>query len=94
MAWFVLGFDYDDVVGAWQDWRLARECCDVLRGRGTASVDGIREGAGRGEHLTYWYVSDEIAALLDSGGVGWRRFLVGSVSSPPPDATRQLKLDS
>lgn len=92
-AWYVLGFDYDDVVGCWQDWRLARECVDALRASGSRPGDGILEGAGQGQHLTYWYVSDEMARFLDGSRVGWRRFVVGLVAAPPASATRQLKLD-
>jgi hypothetical protein len=91
--WFVLGFDCDDVVGAWQDWRLARQCVAALTAAHVPPTSGILEGAGRGEHLTYWYVRDDVAGILDDGGVPWRRFLVGEIEAPPAAATRQLKLD-
>ncbi len=89
--WFVLGFSVDDVVGAWQDWRLARQCVAALAAAERAPSSDILESAGAGEHLTYWYVSDEIASVLDGGGVPWRRFLVGEVAAPPAGAVRQLK---
>jgi hypothetical protein len=89
--WYVLGFDVDDVVGAWQDWRLARQCVAALAAAHRPPTDGILEAAGAGKHLTYWYVSDDVASVLDDGGVPWRRFLVGKVAEPPVRATRQLK---
>jgi hypothetical protein len=91
--WFVLGFDCDDVVGAWQDWRLARQCVAALTAAHRAPTSGILEGAGEGRHLTYWYVRDDVAGVLDDGGVPWRRFLVGEIDAPPRTATRQLKRD-
>lgn len=89
--WFVLGFDCDDIVGAWQDWRLARQCVATLTAAHRPPTSGILEGAGSGEHLTYWYVRDDVAGVLDEGGVPWRRFLVGEVDAPPPAAKRQLR---
>jgi hypothetical protein len=90
--WFVLGFDYDDSVGAWQDWRLARQCVATLRAA-NCSVASILAGVGLGKHLTYWYLRDDVARILDDGGVPWRRFLVGEVAAPPGAATRTLKID-
>jgi hypothetical protein len=90
--WFVLGFDCDDITGAWQDWRLARQCVATLRAA-DCSVTSILESAGLGPYLTYWYVRDDVARILDDGGVPWRRFLVGEVAAPPDVATRTLKLD-
>jgi hypothetical protein len=58
-----------------------------------APTSGILEGAGEGRHLTYWYVRDDVAGVLDDGGVPWRRFLVGEIDAPPRTATRQLKRD-
>lgn len=89
--WYILGFDYDAVVGAWQDWRLARECVTTLAAAHRPPTFGILESAGEGEHITYWYVSDEVAPILDAGGVGWRRFLIGETSAPPATARRQLR---
>jgi len=91
--WFVLGFDCDDIVGAWQDWRLARQCVATLTAAHRSPANGILESAGRGPHLTYWYVRADVAEVLDGGGVPWRRFLVGEIAAPPPAATRPLKLD-
>jgi hypothetical protein len=89
--WFVLGFDYDDIVGAWQDWRLARQCVAALRAAHRPPTAGILESAGEGKHLTFWYVSDEIADALDRGGVPWRRYVIDEVDAPPAVATRPLK---
>ncbi len=89
--WFVLGFTVDDVVGAWQDWRLARQCVGALTAAQRPLGVGILEGGGAGEHLVYWYVSDDVAMVLDDRGVPWRRFLVGDVAAPPPDAIRHLR---
>ena len=91
MRWFVLGFSVDDIVGGWQDWRLARQCVEALVAAHRAPSVGVLESAGAGEHLTYWYVRDDVAAVLDAAGVPWRRFLVGEVAAPPAVATRQLK---
>jgi hypothetical protein len=91
--WYVLGFDCDDIVGAWQDWRLARQCVKTLTEAHRPPTVGILESAGEGEHLTFWYVREDVAEILDGGGVPWRRFLVGEVDAPPPIARRQLKSD-
>jgi len=90
--WYVLGFNVDDIVGAWQDWRLARQCVTALLAAHRPPTAGILEGSGAGEHLTYWYVSEDVAGVLDDGGVPWRRFLVGEVAAPPARATRQLRV--
>ena len=63
--WFVLGFDCDDIVGAWQDWRLARQCVATLTAAHRAPMNGILESAGQGRHLTYWYLRDDVAGILD-----------------------------
>ena len=91
--WFVLGFDCDDIVGGWQDWRLAQQCVTTLASAHRSPANGILEGVGRGPHLTYWYVRDDVAEVLDGGGVPWRRVLVGGVEAPPAAARRALKLD-
>jgi hypothetical protein len=91
MSWYVLGFDYDAVVGAWQDWRLARQCVVALQAAHRSPTIGIREGAGDGENLTHWYLDAEVAAVLDDAGVPWRRFVIGTIDAPPPEAARQLK---
>ncbi len=91
--WYVLGFDCDDIVGAWQDWRLARQCVATLVAAHRPPTAGILESAGDGEHLTFWYVREDVATVLDEGAVPWRRFVVGEVAAPPQVATRQLKID-
>ncbi len=91
--WFVLGFDYDDVVGAWQDWRLARQCVAALRAAERPPTSGILEGAGGGRYLTYWYVNDAITDALDRGGVPWRRHVIGEIDAPPQDLGGPLKAE-
>ncbi len=90
MRWFVLGFDYDAVAGAWQDWRLARQCALALRDSGLPTND-IRHAAGQGPYLTYWYVNAVLAEALDRGGVPWRRFVIGEVRDCPSLAAPLLK---
>ena len=91
-SWYVLGFDYDAIVGAWQDWRLARQCVAALTAAQRPLGAGIFETAGDGPHLTFWYLRDDVAGVLDAAAVPWRRFLVGRVAEPPAEATAQLKL--
>lgn len=90
-GWIVLGFSYDDVVGCNQDWRLARQCVAALADDATL-LAGIFETAGRGDHLSLWYVAPETAARLDDAGVPWRRFAIGATVAPPPTTHRPLKL--
>ncbi len=92
MAWHVLGFDYDAVVGAWQDWRLARQCVAVLGTAGPMMGDGILACAGDEQYLVLWYVRADVAEVLERNGVPWRRFLLGEVNAPPAHASQQLKL--
>jgi hypothetical protein len=84
-VWSVLGFSYDDIVVAMQDWRLAQECARAFRAEGRAPF-GILESPGEGEHLTHWFISDDAAALLDRHGIQWRRFLVRTQEAAPPAA--------
>jgi hypothetical protein len=91
MSWHVLGFDIDDIVGAGQDWRLARQCVAALVAAARPPTDGVMESQGAGEHLTFWYVRDDVAAVLDDAGVPWRRFAVGMVRTPPASACEHLK---
>jgi hypothetical protein len=79
--WFVLGFTYDAVVGAWQDSRLAAECARVL-----CDPSSLLQTPGEGEHLVYWFVEGSAARLLDEGEVLWRQFVVGLTAAPPAAA--------
>ncbi len=89
-TWFLLGFTGDDVAGAWQHWRLARQCGPALEAEGQSLSFGILESPGQGAHLLYWYVSAAAARLLDAHDVGWRQFLVGSCPGPPAGARPAL----
>jgi hypothetical protein len=73
---FVLGFTGDDVVGAWQHWRLRMECARAFAAEGLPEGFGIEERPGEGVHLICWSVSERAARVLDRHGVGWRRFLI------------------
>jgi hypothetical protein len=86
-AWSTLGFTYEDVVGAMQDWRLACECARAFAAEGRAPF-GILEAPGEGDHMTHWFISAEAAALLDRHGVDWRRFFVRAQDSAPPRLQR------
>lgn len=90
-GWFKLGFTYEDVVGAWQDWRLAQEIARATDGATRVVEEGILESPGNGEHLVWWYVSSEAAALLDARQISWRRFLLASGVEPPKDAHPTIK---
>jgi hypothetical protein len=73
---FTVGFTCDDVVGAWQHWRLGMECARVFEAEGLSPSFGIVEGPGEGDYMIYWFVSGAAARLLDLHDVNWRRFLV------------------
>ena len=91
MAWYRLGFSADDVVGAWQDWRLAMECVEAWQRLGRPPELVVLQTGGREPYLAEWYLDDASARLLDAGGVGWRRFLVaGGLNAPPAGATPAL----
>lgn len=89
-AWHILGFDYDAVVGANQDWRLARELVAALRAAGEPLTE-VFEAAGNEQHIVMWYVADRIATILDEQGVSWRRFWIGSSERLPTTVHRPLK---
>jgi hypothetical protein len=89
--WYVLGFDYDQVVGAYQDWRLAREFAQALGVAAPALLGDVLEVAGDGAHLIFWYLSPAAAEVLDARGVEWRRFYLGRRAMPPTGATPPLK---
>jgi hypothetical protein len=83
--WYRLGFTCDDVIGAWQHWRLARECAGAIEAEGRPPAEGIYEAAGTGTFMIYWYVSPEMAEVLDRQDVQWRRFLVDESDVLPLD---------
>jgi hypothetical protein len=89
--WFILGFTADDVVGGWQDSRLAEASVNAWRAAGRPDRFDIREAPGSGPHLTHWFVSEEAALILDGAPGSWRRFLIGE-GAPPAAARPVLKL--
>ena len=89
-VWYVLGFTDEDLVGAWQDARLAEECVRAWRAAGQPADFEILQAPGDAEHLTLWFVNATAARLLDEHGVAWRPFLVGEREAPPDGAARAL----
>jgi hypothetical protein len=83
IRWFVLGFTVDDVVGGWQDARLASECVRALRAAGRPAEFRILQTNGDGDHLFLWFVNDFAARVLDAHAVPWRPFLVGEAAESP-----------
>lgn len=84
--WFLLGFLPDEVICAEQNARLAAECVKARRAEGRPSGFRILQAPGEGDHLLYWFVSEESAWILDAHGVDWRRFLVAGGTIPPRSA--------
>jgi hypothetical protein len=82
-AWIVIGFTSDDIIGGWQDSRLAQACVEAWRAEGQPPAFVIRQGAGQGEHFIYWYLTHAAAGVLDRHAVDWRRFLVGERPTLP-----------
>jgi hypothetical protein len=90
-AWFVLGFTYDDVFDAGQDWRLAEECMRAWRAAGRPPDFQILEAAGEGEHILVWLVNDLAARVLDHNVLGWRVRIVGERSTLPANTSDVLR---
>jgi hypothetical protein len=89
--WYVLGFTGDDVVGGWQDSRLATECAKAWEAAGCPEDFRILQGAGEGLYFSYWYLDEASARVLDAQQVHWRLFLIGEQPLPPPGAVRAVK---
>jgi hypothetical protein len=89
--WYTLGFTGDDIVGAWQHWRLADEFRRAFLLEGKPPGIGVLESPGQGEHLLYWYVRADVATMLDRHVDGWRRFVVRTDLQAPDDAHPALK---
>lgn len=89
--WFVLGFTGDDIVGAWQDARLATACAEAWMEAGCPDDFAVLQGAGEGQYMMHWYLSEKSARLLDDHRVEWRGFLIGERAGPPPDARVAFK---
>ena len=89
--WFILGFTYDAVVGAWQDSRLATECARVRDEAGRPDGFTMLQGPGDADHVVLWYVNETAARVLDERAVEWRRFLIGSAPAAPRGAHAVLR---
>jgi hypothetical protein len=90
MTWLVLGFTADDVIGGWQDSRLAEACVRAsLEHRREPPAD-VLQSAGDSPYLIHWYIGEAAARLFDHAGVDWRRFVVAERPAPPADATPAL----
>jgi hypothetical protein len=90
IQWFVLGFTLDDVVGSWQDARLASECMRALQAAGHPPEFRILQIGGDGDHLFLWFINEFAARVLDAHDVRWRPFLIGEAAEPPPGARSPL----
>ena len=90
-GWFVLGFRYEEVIGAAQDARLAQACVLAWRAEAAAAEPQVLCSEGEGEHLSLWYVSQATALVLDRHGVPWRQFLLGECTAPPAGARQALR---
>jgi len=82
--WYVIGFTPDDIIMAGQDSRLALSCHEASK-KCRARFD-ILQAAGDGEHLVYWFISDDTAQALDKESVSWRQFFVRECDAPPEGA--------
>jgi hypothetical protein len=84
--WFVLGFTADEVVGAFQDARLAHSCHQACSTAGLTAGTHVLQGSGEGDHLVYWFISGEAARVLDAAGIQWRNRVIGHRAAPPERA--------
>jgi hypothetical protein len=89
--WFVLGFTADEIVGCWQDSRLAGECVRAWQAEGKPTDFSILQStSGDGEHMLLWFVNEVAARLLDVHTVGWRDFLISERAEVPAGAHNPL----
>lgn len=88
--WFKLGFTTDDIVGSWQDARLAGACVRALRAAGRPPEFRILQSGGDGDYLVHWFVNEIAARVLDTHGVAWRSFLIGEAAGSPSGARSPL----
>jgi hypothetical protein len=84
--WYVLGFTGDEVVGAFQDVRLAHSCHQACNVAGLTAGRHVLQGPGEGDHLLYWFISGEAARVLDAAGIQWRGRIIGHRAAPPARA--------
>ena len=92
--WHVLGFTADQVVGAWQDARLAHACMIAWQEEGRPLGFRILQAPGEGPYLVYWFLGPDVARLLDAREVPWRDFLVGERMGLPRAAREVLREDT
>jgi hypothetical protein len=90
-VWFVVGFTWDDVVGAGQDRRLAEECERAWRHAGCPREFALLETPGESEHILNWFVNETAARILDDRSVCWRSRVIGRTASPPDHATAVIR---
>ena len=88
--WFKLGFTTDDIVGCWQDARLASECVRALRAAGRPPEFRILQSSGDGDYLVVWFVNEIAASVLDTHSVPWRSFIIGEAAVSPAGARSPL----
>ncbi len=85
-TYFVLGFDYEAVVGAWQDVRLADAIDRLWRRAGCPTTLKAYWAASADEYAFRWYVNDALAQVLDDAHITWRDFVIGKSAALPNDA--------
>lgn len=88
----VLGFTCDDIIGGWQDSRLAEACTEAWNAEGKPAEFRIWQSAGEGEYFIHWYLGSAEARVLDRHRVEWRQFLIGERVGIPRDVLPVLIL--
>jgi hypothetical protein len=83
---FVLGFDYEAVVGAWQDVRLADAIDRLWRSAGCPAGPQAWWVASADEYAFRWYVNEPLAKVLDAAEITWRTFVIGRAGAVPREA--------
>jgi hypothetical protein len=86
VAYYVLGFTSDMVVGTWQDTRFAYECRQAWEAAGRPEGFRLLQAPGEGPHAIEWYLDEATVRVLDQQGVNWRAVLVGEREAPPDNA--------
>jgi hypothetical protein len=83
---WILGFDYEAVVGAWQDVRLADAIDRLWRSAGCPPALQAWWAASADEYAFRWYVNEALAQVLDDAHITWRDFVIGRSEGVPGDA--------
>lgn len=86
--WWILGFSYDAVVGAWQDARLAMAVDKVWHSDACPVYVEAPVGESEGELALRWFLAESAANLLDEAGICWRDFVIGRTNDLPAAAHR------